>query len=128
MQFKPGRRVHRLVQPENGPPRLEPLPVLNRAMRKAIGRATGSRHLSGCKCPFCGSVHAMMAMYPEIDPSEIARSAAAFRAVIDQVPSDTVIGRDLAGLCGVCGEPAGQLGSLCDEHWARLDLGEEHLQ
>ena len=127
-QCRPNGGKYQLVQTESGPPRLEPVPVLNRAMRKVIARATGTRHRSGCGCPNCGTALVMLAAFPDMEPEIMGRAIASLHRALETVPLETVVERNEAGLCW-CGEPATgrSLPTFCDEHTEMLapkaDLG-----
>ena len=95
----------------------------NRRMRKAIGRAVGGQHPEAHDCASCVAAGYALAAIPTFPPDVMASSAAAMAKVIDLVSLRTVLERDLAGVCQVCGGPTGPLGSLCEEHLEWL-LGE----
>ena len=97
----------------------------NRRMRKAISRAVGGHHPEACGCPACVGAGYALAMIPTFPPEVMARATTSMFQVVDLVGLKTVLERDLAGVCHVCGGPAGHLGTLCDEHLEWL-TGEAH--
>ena len=120
-QFRPYGPRYQLVLREGASPRLERVPVLNRAMRRVIARATGIRHRSGCECPTCGAAAVMLATCPDTEPQIMGDAIASLHRALETVPLETVVARNEVGLCW-CGERAtGQyLPTFCEEHMSKL--------